>query len=199
MMSPWVRVLALSCAFLTSGPMEVWPQETEVRDRYLGRPRGPYRGQVIDAETKAPLAGAVVVALWRRNRVYPFHSVAENYAVRETVTDSEGRFLLDAKEVEEGAPARTYHPEFLIFIAEYGSFPRNYVAPTGYIGGLFERPGAVVELPRLNDRETRRRNVGAVHPHSYSESPFRDLPELMRRLNAESISVGLDPYTPQKD
>lgn len=198
-MSSWVRVVALCCMLVTAGPIAAWPQETELRDRYLGRPRGPYRGQVIDAGTKAPLAGAVVVALWRRNRVYPFHSVSEHYAARETVTDSEGRFLLDAKDVEEGAPSRTYHPEFLIFIPAYGSFPRNYAAPMGYIGGIFERTGAVIELPRLESREARRKNLGTLHPYGYSESPFKELPEFMRRLNAESISVGLGPYTPRKD
>ena len=195
-MRVWVRVVALCCVIMTGGSMAAWPQETELRDRYLGRPRGPYQGQVIDAGTKAPLAGAVVVALWRRNRVYPFHSVSEHYAVREMVTDSEGRFLLDAKDVEEGAPARTYHPEFLIFQPGYGSFPRSHVAPMGYIGGIFERPGAVIELPRLEGREARRKNLGTIHPHGYSETPFKDLPELIRRLNVESISVGLDPYTP---
>jgi hypothetical protein len=198
-MRAWVRLVALCFVLLTAGPMVAWPQETELRDRYLGRPRGPYRGQVIDAETKAPLAGAVVVALWRRNRVYPFHSVSENYAVRETVTDAEGRFVLDAKDVEEGAPSRTYHPEFLIFQPAYGSFPSNYAAPTGFIGGIFERPGAVIELPRLESRDARRRNLRTFDPYGYSETPFKDLPELMRRLNAESISVGLDPYTPGKD
>jgi hypothetical protein len=194
-----VRAVALYCVLVTAGPMAASCQETELRDRYLGRPRGPYRGQVIDAGTKAPLAGAVVVALWRRNRVYPFHSVSENYAVRETLTDAEGRFVLDAKDVEEGAPSRIYHPEFLIFQPEYGSFPSNYVAPLGYIGGIFERAGAVVELPRLESRDARRKNLRAFDPYGYSETPFKDLPEMMRRLNAESISVGLDPYTPGKD
>ncbi len=162
--------------------MAAWSQETELRDRYLGRPRGPYRGQVIDAATKAPLAGAVVVALWRRNRVYPFHSVSEHYAVRETVTDSEGRFVLDAKDVEEGAPGRTYHPEFLIFQPGYGSFPRGHVSPTGFIGGIFERPGAIVELPRLGGREERRKHLFLFDPHSYSDTPFKDLPELRAQV-----------------
>jgi hypothetical protein len=125
--------------------------------------------------------------------------VAENYAVRETVTGADGRFVLDAKDVEEGAPSRTYHPEFLIFIPEYGAFPRNHVAPTGYIGGIFERPGAVVELPHLESHEARRRNLRPFDPYGYSETPFKDLPELMRRINAESISIGMDPYTPRED
>ncbi len=85
-------------------------------------------------ETKAPLAGAVVVVLWLRDRVYPFHSVAENYAVREAVTDAEGRFLLDVRDVEEGAPRRTRRPEFLIFLPGYGSYPKQHVSPTRVYG-----------------------------------------------------------------
>ena len=196
-MSVWLRVVVLCCALVMGGPLAAWSQEAERWDRYLDRPRGPYRGQVIDAETKAPLAGAVVVALWWRNRVYPFHSVAEHYAVRETVTDAEGRFLLDAKDVEEGAPRRTYHPEFLIFQPGYGSYPKKYVSPRGFTGGIFERPDTVVELPRLADREDRRKHLWLFGPHSYSDKPFRDLPELMRRINTERIAIGLEPYSPE--
>ena len=196
-MSAWLRVVVLCCALIMGGPLAAWSQEAERWDRYLDRPRGPYRGQVIDAETKAPLAGAVVVALWWRNRVYPFHSVAEHYAVRETVTDAEGRFLLDAKDVEEGAPRRTYHPEFLIFQPGYGSYPKKYVSPRGFTGGIFERPDTVVELPRLADREDRRKHLWLFGPHSYSDKPFRDLPELMRRINTERIAIGLEPYSPE--
>lgn len=195
-MRAWVRVVVMFCMLVTVGPIVSWSQETELRDRYLGRPRGPYRGQVIDAVTKAPLADAVVVALWRRNRVYPFHSVSEHYAVRETVTDSEGRFLLDAKDVEEGAPSRTYHPEFLIFMPGYGAFPRNHVAPAGFIGGIFERSGAIIELPRLLDREQRWKHLLSFGPHSYSDTPFKDLPEFVRRFNLERMAVGLEPLSP---
>ena len=191
-----VRVAALCCLLVMTGSVTVCSQDTELRDRYLDRPRGPYRGQVIDAETRAPLANVVVVALWRRNRVYPLHTVSERYAVRETLTDAEGHFVLDGKDVEERAPSRTYHPEFLIFKPEYGAFPRNHVAPTGYVGGIFERPGAVVELPRLLDREARRKHLLSFGPHTYSDTPFRDLPELVRRFNLERMAVGFEPLLP---
>lgn len=196
-MSAWVRMVALWGLLAIAAPPAVLSQETQGWDRYLGRPRGPYRGQVIDAETKAPLAGAVVVALWWRDRIYPLHSVAEHYAVREIVADAEGRFVLDAKDVEEGAPRRTYHPEFLIFQPGYGSYPRKYVSPRGFTGGMFEGPGVVVELPRLADREDRRKHLWLFGPHSYSDRPFRDLPELMRRINTERIAIGLEPYSPE--
>jgi hypothetical protein len=188
------RVLA---ALLVLGASAAWAQDPARWDRYLDRPRGPYRGQVVDARTKAPLAGAVVVARWLRDRIEPFHSIAENHAVRETVTDAEGRFLLDARDVEEGAPPRTRRPEFLIFMPGYGSYPRMQVSPRGFSGGIFERSGTVVELPSLLDREERRRHVRSFGPHSYSDKPFRDLAELMRQINAERTAIGLEPYTPE--
>ncbi|HEY7204899.1 MAG TPA: hypothetical protein VIA61_11410, partial [Methylomirabilota bacterium] len=131
-------LVAISTLASAQTPEEGW-------DRYLTRPRGPYRGQVIDADTRAPLAGAVVVAHWSRDRIYPFHSVMEHYAVREVVTGPDGTFLIDSKEIEERAPKRTFYPEFLIFLPGYGSFPRLQKAPTGFTGGVFEGAGTVVE------------------------------------------------------
>lgn len=195
-MMTWLRLVVV-CGVLVVADPPAWSQDTELWDRYLDRPRGPYQGQVVDAETKAPLAGAVVVARWLQDRVYPVHMVAENYAVRETITDAEGRFFLDAKDVEERAPRRTRRPGFLIFLPGYGSYPKQHVSPTGFTGGMFERPGAVVELPRLVDREERRKHLWSFGPHSYSDKPFRELPELMRRINAERISIGLEPYSPE--
>lgn len=188
---------AVLCGILIVTAAPAWSQDTERWDRYLDRPRGPYRAQVVDAETKAPLAGAVVVVLWRRDRVYPFHSVAENYAVREAVTDADGRFFLDARDVEEGAPGRTRRPEFLIFMPGYGSYPKKHMSPTGFTGGIFERSGTVVELPRLVDREERRKHLWSFGPHSYSDKPFRELPDFMRKINAERIELGFEPYSPE--
>ena len=197
-MRGWVRVVALCGVLVLAGAAVVWPQEPQVWDRYLDRPRGPYQGQVIDAETKAPLAGAVVVVHWLRDRVYPFHSVTENYAVRETITDAEGRFFLDTKDVEEGAPRRTRRPGFLIFLPGYGSYPHRHVSPTGFTGGLFERPGAVVELPRLMDREERRKHLFRFDPHSHSDTPRKDLPEFVRKYDAERVAIGLEPLSPRE-
>jgi len=194
-MRAWVRVVAFCGVLVMTGASAVWSQETQGWDRYLDRPRGPYRGQVIDAETKAPLPGAVVVVRWLRDRVFPFHMAAENHAVREAVTDAEGRFFLDVKDVEEGAPSRTRRPGFLIFLPGYGSYPKQHVSPTGFTGGIFERSETVVELPRLLDREERRKHLWSFGPHSYSDKPFRDLPELMRRINVERAAIGLEPYS----
>jgi hypothetical protein len=193
-MMTWLRLISLFVVFVLLGP-PAWSQDVERWDRYLDRPRGPYQGQVIDAETKAPLVGAVVVVHWLRDHVDPIHIVAENYAVRETVTDREGRFLMDAKDVEEGAPRRTRRPEFLIFQPGYGKYPGNQMSPKGFTGGVFERAGTVVELPRLAGREERRKQLFLFDPHSYSDSPFKELPELVRRFNVEREAIGFEPLS----
>jgi hypothetical protein len=190
-----LRLIAL-CALLLVTGTAASSQDTERWDRYLDRPRGPYRGQVVDAETKAPMAGAVVVVHWLRDRVYPVHMVAENYAVRETVTDVEGRFFLDVRDVEESAPSRTRRPGFFIFLPGYGAYPKKHVSPRGFTGGIFERQGAVVELPRLEDREERRKHLFLFGHGDFSDRPFKDLPELVRRINAERIAIGLEPHIP---
>ena len=102
-MSAWLGQLAL-CGALVAAAEPARAQQSEGWDRYLGRPRGPYRGQVVDAETKAPLAGAVVVARWMRDRIAPLHLTSEHHAVREVVTDSEGRFILTPRTSKWGRP-----------------------------------------------------------------------------------------------
>ena len=87
-MTRWLRIIAL-CLFCLAVGLPVWGQPPEGWDRHLDGYRGPYRGQVVDADTKAPLGGAVVVVYWSRDRIYPMHSVNEPYAVRETVTRHE--------------------------------------------------------------------------------------------------------------
>lgn len=191
------RVLILGLFALFSAMMAAAParaQQSEGWDRYLGRPRGPYRGQVVDAETKAPLAGAVVVARWMRDRIAPLHLTSEHHAVREVVTDSEGRFVLDATDVEVGAPRHIHHPEFLIFVPGYGSYPSKHVSPKGFTGGIFWGSGTVVELPRLANPQDRRNQLRSFGPYSYSEQPFREIPELMLRINVERTALGLQPY-----
>jgi hypothetical protein len=183
---------AYSVILLTS---IAWSQTPGTWEPYLERPRGPYRGQVVDADTGAPLGGAVVVAHWSRDRIYPFHSVMEHYAVREVVTGADGVFMIDAKEIEERAPKRTWYPEFLIFTPGYGSYPRFHKAPTGFIGGVFEGAGVVVQLPRLEGREERRKHLLRISPMSFTEKPFTDVPELMKKINEERISIGLKPFS----
>jgi len=188
-MNTWRRS-GLLCVSLLVVSSLAWGQTWE---RYLDRYRGPYRGQVIDAETKAPLVGAVVVAMWTRDRVYPFHSVNERYAVREVATDAEGRFVLEARDIEATAPKRTLHPEFRIFVPGYGAYPRYHKVPQGFTGGIFWGGGTEVELPRLEARKQRIESLRSVDPYNFSERPFDDLPILVKSFNQERVALGFEP------
>jgi hypothetical protein len=160
---------------------------------YLDGPRGPYRGRVIDTETKAPLAGAVVVAVWRRLQILPLRYAKVWHAVRELLTDADGRFVLDGRDVEDDVAHRIYPPEFTIFLPGYGFFPRYQAAPRGYIGEIFEGPGTTVELQALRTPEERRDRLRSIAPELMSEQPFRDVPHLMKAIDRERITIGLSP------
>ncbi len=194
-MRTWGWVLAM-CFVIVGVGTSASPQGSQPSDRYLDRYRGPYRGSVVDADTGAPLAGAVVVAAWSRDRIYPLHSVNEPYAVMEAMTDADGRFSIEAKELEEHAPRRTLRPEFLIFLPGYGSFPGFQRAPSGFLGDVFEGIGTTIKLARLGDHLERRSHLRAISPHSFTEKPFKDLPQLMGRINEERRTLGLSPLSP---
>ena len=53
---------------------------------------GPFRGQIIDAETGAPIANANVMVSWDFRRFG--ERMLRNFDARETLTDAEGRFEL---------------------------------------------------------------------------------------------------------
>jgi hypothetical protein len=192
-MTRWLRMTA-PCVCLLAVCSMALAQSPERWDRYLDRYRGPYRGQVIDADTKAPPAGAVVVAAWARDRIYPFHSVNERYAVREVLVNLDGQFVIDARDIEEHAPRRTLRPEFTIFLPGYGSFPSFQKAPTGFFGDVFEREGTIVELPRLGTRKERLDSLRAADPYNLSEDPFKEIPRHTESFNQERTALGLEPY-----
>lgn len=53
------------------------------------------RAQVIDAETKRPIPGAVVVGVWMTVVGLPGMTHHQTVGVRETETDADGRFDLE--------------------------------------------------------------------------------------------------------
>lgn len=168
-------------------------------DRYLNGYRGPYRGRVIAAETKAPLQGVVVVAKWEREREYPLKLNVEHYAVRETLTDANGEFLILGDDVECSAPRRTLRPRFEIFLPGYGQPRYQAAAPRRPPWSQFEGPGSTVELPRLKTLEERRDAARKLDPYIFSQRPFEEIPAFMQLLNQEEVAVGFKPYTPRKD
>jgi len=109
---------------------------------------GPWRGRVIDADTKEPIEGAVVVAIWRReyDGIPDAGAATFLHDVKETLTDKSGQFEIPAyRETGEnkslwrekdlkgwgGAtlfiPGPTINePDFIIYRPSYGNYPRQH-------------------------------------------------------------------------
>jgi len=136
----FTAVTVVSCAAGTA-------KEDEV---YLRASTGPYRGRVIDAKSKQPIAGVIVVAVWYRD-VYAFVQSNETYYdAIEVVTDSQGNFVVDAPNIERRAPSNTKFPRFVILKPGYTYF-QGWFAP---IDVLFDRKNksllGVVELESIS-------------------------------------------------
>jgi hypothetical protein len=165
-------------------------------EQYVNGQKGTYRGRVLDAETGRPLAGAAVVAVWRRDRVMPLGGRSEHYAAREALTDENGDWLIEARDVERAAPRRTWRPFFTIFLPGYGRPEKLPGTPPGPPHTFYEGAGHTVEMPRLKTRDERRRFLFSVDPYTFSETPFAEIPEFTRLFNQERVSLDLGAYPP---
>lgn len=161
---------------------------------YLEGTRGPYRGRVVDAETKAPLQGAVVVATWWRDRITLIERTMALHTARETLTDANGEFTLDARDVEDNAPPRTLPPQFVIFLPGYGAFPWGHASPQGRTDTLFRGTVTTVELPKMTGAKDRRDQSTRFSPYTLSNRPFAEIPQFVRLYNEELKSFGVSPY-----
>lgn len=55
---------------------------------------GPWRGQVVDAETNKPLEGVVVFACWDKSYEFPLPLSGGYYTMQEIVTGPDGQFVI---------------------------------------------------------------------------------------------------------
>lgn len=77
-MIKWITVLCFHLILLSSC--------------YAARIDGPYRGRVIDADTREPIEGVVVLGTWDRETPTVAGAVHKYYDATETVTDKNGEF-----------------------------------------------------------------------------------------------------------
>ncbi len=155
----------------------------------------PYKGKVIDADTKEPIEGAVVVAIWTREA--PYFPSGESVAfkkARETTTDKNGEFSIKPYHHYSLRPLSKLWLRWIIFKPGYGSFPRHPqvrpkgISPNGLTSKIFS-PYTVVELPKLKIKEERLKySILPGHP-----VPAKKIPLLIHAYNSERVSLGMRP------
>lgn len=131
-----------------------------------------FSGKVIDADTKEPIEGAVVVALWVEKRATAAGATSRGHEVKEALTDKNGEWKIKGPSGGELGNIKsaisfvtgiyfTDTPEFIVFKPGYCSLPLGFG-----IDGCKDKmrksfkgigKGETVELPKALDKETRLR------------------------------------------
>ena len=165
---------------------------------------GPWKGKIIDVETKEPLEGAVVLAVWERVYRTPAGANSYFYEAKEVVTNKAGEFEMSSYTTINLLPIISYMrgPLFTIFKPGYGSV--NGMALGGYFTGVapeeqdfkleekrYRYAAGVVELPKLKTREERLEAQSNAIP--LGGVPDEKMPILLSLINVERKSLGLDP------
>ena len=147
---------------------------------------GPFRGRVIDAQTRQPLAGAAVVAVWYWEGWGPGHPSERWHDAIEVVTGQDGEFVLPRKTFFSlsgvvGEPLITiYYPGYKDFLGG-----RTLAVPeTGPV------EPKLVELVSASSPE-RPRYAGI--PAEIGGVPDAKIPNLIRLVNQERRALGLGP------
>lgn len=163
-----------------------------------------YRGTVIDAETKAPLEGAVVVVIWYKKPLISMDGPQYFHKATEALTDAEGKFAVDASPGMNWNPFRRVlkdpeiYPDITIFMPGYGPFPEAQVSPASETEAkqAMLGEGAVVELPKLKTREDLVRSANIPCCGVSAFVPSQRIPNLLRLVNVQRNSLGLGPVGP---
>lgn len=157
---------------------------------------GPYKGKVIDTETKEPLEGAVVLAVW--NKEYPSVGGRVAYFLdsEEVLTDSNGRFVVGKYPPVTLSLAFVTGPRIIIYhpgYASYGIYPDYRVSPkvqavsTDTVLRMMEKEELTFELPRL----TREERLYLVRSVDDPDVPGEKKRNLLRLRNIERKALGL--------
>jgi len=163
-----------------------------------------YGGRVIDAGTREPIEGAVVVAHWLEARATVAGESTRLEDVKETLTDKDGKWSITGPRGQEGCNPillftfltgthYTREPAFIVFKPGYCSFPQGFsiiecrekIKPAG-TAGIME--GKNVELPKLKDRSRMIiiRNLPSLGIASEAEEK---LPLIKRLIEAEEKEI----------
>jgi len=167
--------------------------------------RGPWMGKVIDSETKSPIEGAAVVAVWKEDYAVPPGGGTSFVDAEETLTDNEGYFEISSKSFLAMRPKGQIHGPYFTFykpsykVYQYGESGFNksstewHVYPDDW-KGRFEKPDAVVELIKLRTREERLKNLPGKSTPGVDSLHYNKIESFIRLMNEESVDLGLKPY-----
>lgn len=168
-----------------------------------------FKGKVIDADTKEPIEGAVIVAVWHEATSTISGASTRLKDVEECLTDNKGEWSIGGSTGKWGGAVTAIYtfltgsyytrpPEFIVFKPGYCSWPAGFgidsckgkLKPSGN-DKLAD--GETVELFRLIRREDRLK----VLPEAIGDNKamLRKEKQFMRLINEERRNIGLSEST----
>lgn len=157
-----------------------------------------YHGRVIDAETGKSLEGAVVAVVWHKKPILVMGGITYYHNARETLTDAEGNFSLDASEGINWHPFTfVQEPRILVFYPGYGPLTPGYPGEFRDTYGIAEalERGAVVRLPKLKTQSELWKFSDSSTLGLSADMPIEKVvPNFLRLINVHRKIAGLKPY-----
>jgi hypothetical protein len=153
---------------------------------------GPYSGRVIDADTRAPVEGVVVLGVWNTEQITPGGAVHTFHDARETVTDKNGEFEIPGMGFM--ILSNVTPMDVLIFKAGYehiGMGPWESLKKDLILRKKIKWEGtkAIIPLKKLTMEERKKRVMGKEN------IPAEKQKFLIKELNKEYLEVkGFYPY-----
>src|SRR4030042_3133366 len=168
------------------------------------------QGKVIDADTKQPIEGAVVVVSWHEERATPTGSTSRRKDVVETLTDKNGEWVIKGPRGREMGNITaiftlltgiyiTNPPHFIVFKPGYCSWPAEFGIDA--CKGKFKpegndkvAEGTTVELPGLTNKEDRKISLPSTFHKDGDGSFYSKQGAFIKLINEESRNIGLSEY-----
>lgn len=153
---------------------------------------GPWKGQIVDAETGTPLEGMVILAYWVKwTASWGGWAGGDFIDAEETVTDPDGRFVIPPHSTFTLMPWSRITGELVILKPGYGLWAFRGGNPSREsIWKRLERNEEIIEMPRLRTREERLMFY-RQHWHVPGIVPDEHAPRLLQAQEVERANLGL--------
>ncbi len=159
---------------------------------YVVRYDGTYSGRVVDADTREPIEGAVVLGTWYTETPTVAGAHDDYYDARETITDNKGEFSIKGQGLR--IMSRLLPMSILIFKAGYSyeSGSWDSLRTGSYIKDKIKWEGdkPIIPLKKLTMEE--RKKQGSP-PDPPDEASFEKVRLILKEINKDDIERGLRP------
>jgi hypothetical protein len=155
----------------------------------------PFKGKVIDTDTKEPIEGAVILAVYHSSVSSVAGSMSYIVDAQETITNANGEFKISSKTVQSEKLSGRPRGEIIIFKPGYGRLlhkkaralgeNKTWPTPEKYI---------VYEIPKLKTKSERSVNLPGAF--SFKKIPYEKQKMYINAINEERKKLGLKSTYP---